>query len=98
VWENTRRSSVKRRLSSNFILNPPFLSTATISSSSIIIAMSDLLIEPKLVVLDHMKALPEAPMAEDEDFEVWGMRFCKVLVSRTMIVVLFYFLFLLKTL
>src|SRR3981189_913837 len=34
--------------------------------------MSDLLIEPKLAVLDHMKALPEAPMAEDEDFEVWG--------------------------
>jgi hypothetical protein len=47
--------------------------------------MSDLLIEPKLAVLDHMKALPEAPMADNVDFEVWGMRFCEVLVSQTMI-------------
>ena len=49
--------------------------------------MSDLLIEPKLVVLEQMKTLPEAPMAEDEDFEVWGKRFCEVLVSRTIITV-----------
>jgi hypothetical protein len=34
-----------------------------------------------------MKTLPEAPMAEDEDFEVWGKRFCEVLVSRTTIAV-----------
>ena len=49
--------------------------------------MSDLLAEPKLAVLEQMKTLPEAPMAEDEDFEVWGKRFCEVLVSRTTIAV-----------
>jgi hypothetical protein len=49
--------------------------------------MSDLLVKTKLAVLDHMKVLPEAPMAKDEDFKVWGMRFCEVLVSRTIIAV-----------
>ena len=31
------------------------------------VALTDLLIEPKLAVLDHMKALPEAPMAEGKE-------------------------------
>jgi hypothetical protein len=45
--------------------------------------MSDLLIKPKLTVLDHMKTLSKAPMAEDEDFEVWEMKFCETFISRT---------------
>ena len=49
--------------------------------------MSDLLIEPKLAVLEQMKTLPEAPMAEEEDFALWGIQFCKVLVSRTIAIV-----------
>jgi hypothetical protein len=53
--------------------------------------MSDLLAEPKLAILEQMKTLPEAPMAEDEDFAVWGKRFCEVLVSRTTIAVFHYY-------
>ena len=49
--------------------------------------MSDLLIEPKLAVLEQMKTLPKAPMAEEEDFALWGIQFCKVLVSRTIAIV-----------
>jgi hypothetical protein len=68
-------------LKSTFLINYHHLSTSNC------IAMSDLLIEPKLTVLKQMKTLPEAPMAEEEDFALWGIQFCKVLVGRTIAIV-----------
>jgi hypothetical protein len=32
-------------------------------------------------VLDHGKSLPDAHIALDKDFEVWGWRFCELMVS-----------------
>jgi hypothetical protein len=36
----------------------------------------------KVALLDHMKAIPDAPVADDEDYVVWGKRFVEIAVSR----------------
>jgi hypothetical protein len=34
------------------------------------------------MLLEHMKAIPVAPDADDEDYVVWGKRFVEIAVSR----------------
>jgi hypothetical protein len=39
----------------------------------------------KVVLLEHMKSIPDAPAADDEDYIVWGHRFIEIAVSRQFI-------------
>jgi hypothetical protein len=39
----------------------------------------------KVVLLEHMKSIPNAPAAEDEDYIVWGKQFVEITVSRKLI-------------
>jgi hypothetical protein len=39
----------------------------------------------KVVLLEHMKSIPDAPAAEDEDYIVWGKRFVEIAVSRKLL-------------
>jgi hypothetical protein len=36
----------------------------------------------KVVLLEHMKSLPDAHIAEEEDFVAWGRQFVDIVVSR----------------
>jgi hypothetical protein len=36
----------------------------------------------KVVLLDHMKAIPDVPNADDEDYVVWGKRFVEIAISH----------------
>jgi hypothetical protein len=36
----------------------------------------------KVVLLEHMKSIPDALDANDEDYIVWGKRFVKIAVSH----------------
>jgi hypothetical protein len=36
----------------------------------------------KVVLLEHIKAIPDAPDADDEDHVIWGKRFVEIAVSR----------------
>jgi hypothetical protein len=35
----------------------------------------------KVALLDHMKSMPDAPAADDEDYTVWGRQFVDIAVS-----------------
>jgi hypothetical protein len=39
----------------------------------------------KVMLLEHMKSIPNAPAADDEDYIVWGRQFVKIMVSRQFI-------------
>jgi hypothetical protein len=36
----------------------------------------------KVALLKHMKTIPDAPTADDEDYVVWGRQFVDIMVSR----------------
>jgi hypothetical protein len=36
----------------------------------------------KVALLEHMKSIPDAPVATDEDYIIWGKRFVEIAVSR----------------
>ena len=42
--------------------------------------VTEYFVTEKAEVLDMLKSLPDAPMAEEVDFEVWGKEFCVKLV------------------
>jgi hypothetical protein len=44
--------------------------------------MTAFLQKSKVVLLEHMKSIPNAPATEDEDYIVWGKRFVEIVVSR----------------
>jgi hypothetical protein len=44
--------------------------------------MTAFLRKSKVVLLEHMKSMPDTPAAEDEDYVVWGKRFVEIAVSR----------------
>jgi hypothetical protein len=39
----------------------------------------------KVALLEHMKTIPDAPAADDEDYVVWGRQFIDIVVSRKII-------------
>jgi hypothetical protein len=39
----------------------------------------------KVVLLEHMKSIPDAPAADNKDYIVWGCRFIEIAVSRQFI-------------
>jgi len=43
--------------------------------------MDALLVDAIAALAEQMKSLPDAGMAEEQDFEVWGKEFCVRLVS-----------------
>src|ERR1700677_2104203 len=43
--------------------------------------MSDFLAPSKITIVDHLKSLPDAGMAELLDFETWGWQFVELVVS-----------------
>jgi hypothetical protein len=43
--------------------------------------MDSLLVDSVALLTDHMTSLPDPGMAEEMDFEVWGKKFCELLVS-----------------
>jgi hypothetical protein len=44
--------------------------------------MSAFIRKYKVALLEHMKSIPDAPGAEDEDYTVWGKQFVEIAVSR----------------
>jgi hypothetical protein len=36
----------------------------------------------KVALLDNMKAIPDAPAADNEDYIIWGKRFVEIVVSH----------------
>jgi hypothetical protein len=44
--------------------------------------MTAFICKAKAALLDHMKAIPDAPGADDEDYIVWGKQFVEITVSR----------------
>jgi hypothetical protein len=47
--------------------------------------MTAFLRKSKVALLEHMKLIPDAPAAADEDYIVWGQRFIDITVSRKVI-------------
>jgi hypothetical protein len=43
--------------------------------------MTTFLRKCKVALLDHMKAIPDAPGADDEDYIIWGKQFIEIVVS-----------------
>jgi hypothetical protein len=43
--------------------------------------MTAFLRKSKAAILEHMKTLPEAHIAEEEDFIAWGQKFVEIVVS-----------------
>jgi hypothetical protein len=47
--------------------------------------MTAFLRKSKVVLLDHMKSMPDAPAADDEDYTVWGRQFVDIAVRLSLI-------------
>jgi hypothetical protein len=47
--------------------------------------MTAFLCKSKVALLEHMKSIPDAPAADDEDYVVWGQRFFDITVSHKVI-------------
>jgi hypothetical protein len=43
--------------------------------------MTAFLRKSKVALLEHMKTMPDAPVADDEDYTVWGRQFVDIAVS-----------------
>jgi hypothetical protein len=43
--------------------------------------MTAFLHKSKAAILDHMKSMPDAHVAEEEDFVMWGRQFIDVAIS-----------------
>jgi hypothetical protein len=68
------------------------LHITTLSSTSIIsnrnsslINMTTFIRKSKVVLLKHMKPIPDVPAADDEDYIIWGKHFVEIAVSRKLI-------------
>jgi hypothetical protein len=46
------------------------------------IAMTVFLCKYKVVLLEHMKAIPDAPSADNEDYAIWCRQFIDIAVSQ----------------
>jgi hypothetical protein len=44
--------------------------------------MTALLRKSKVALLELMKAIPDAPAADDKDYIVWGRQFVDIMVSH----------------
>jgi hypothetical protein len=47
--------------------------------------MTTFICKSKVVLLEHMKAIPDAPAADNKDYIVWGKRFIEIVVSHKLI-------------
>jgi hypothetical protein len=54
--------------------------------TSTLIIMTAFLHKSKALLLEHIKSMPDAHVAEDEDFVVWGRQFVDITVSHKLII------------
>jgi hypothetical protein len=47
--------------------------------------MTAFLRKSKVVLLEHMKTIPDAPAADNEDYVIWGRQFIDIAVSHQFI-------------
>jgi hypothetical protein len=43
--------------------------------------MTAFLCKSRVALLEHMKSIPDAPAADDEDYIMWGRQFVDIAVS-----------------
>jgi hypothetical protein len=47
--------------------------------------MTTFLRKSKVALLKLMKAIPDAPAVDDEDYTIWGRQFVDIMVSRQLL-------------